>query len=182
MVPTLSGEGAGLEEINQDNQLIMVSLGLGTSAHIDPNDGGLSLASWSQASLSQKRVEPEGWWFLFPDVGLAIKLCDGVLISWDGRTAAHATCVPWGVPDGDSLCALFMGVSLAKTELSRREAEFRRCQTARCLGCRGGELCAGELVWVRWNPPSRPDHPTWRRRSAMVVSCAAGGGRLWSSG
>jgi hypothetical protein len=165
-----------MEDINDSNRLMQASTDLGGPRHVDCRDGGRCCAVWIQVSkqLSKSRVHPTGWWLLFPDVGLAIELCDGALVSWDGRYAAHCTCVPSGVHDGDQLCSLFMGISSGTSRLSRKQHEFAMCVRADRAGCGGGGLVIGDVVWVRWYPESRPewygDDRSWRRRSGKVAS------------
>jgi hypothetical protein len=165
-----AGLGVGLEDINGGNQLVQASRDLGTPRHLDINDGGRSIAVWTHFTSAQTRKQPLGWWFLFPDVGLAIELCDGALVSWDGRSVAHCTCVPARLPVDDHLYSLFFGVSSKTETAARKQREFELCVRARHLGCGGGVLVPGDHVWVRLFPESRPGTSMCRYRSAHVVS------------
>ena len=176
-VPLHAGMGVGMEDVQADNRLVQASLGLGGPRHVDCGNGGRSSAVWVQVTSHRERVQPTGWWLLFPDVGLAIELCDGVLVSWDGRSAAHCTCVPRGVPEGDELCSLFFGVSSKTASATRKMREFGMCVRADHAGRGGGVLVAGDVVWVRWCPESRPEWEethSWRRRSGRVVTVQGG--------
>ena len=46
------------------------------------------------------------WWLLFPRHGVAVELCHGCRILWDGRQQPHCTAVP-DVAKGDWLISLF---------------------------------------------------------------------------
>ena len=47
-----------------------------------------------------------GWWFLFPNHGVAVELAHGTWMSWDGRVQPHCSSVPCFAED-DELLSLF---------------------------------------------------------------------------
>eukprot|EP00965_Chrysotila_dentata_P024290 804541-Pleurochrysis_carterae.AAC.1 len=63
---------------------------LGNPAHIDMQDGSHSFViSAFENPQNLRRDVKHTSWLLFPDVGLAIELIDGVGVSWDGRKLRH---------------------------------------------------------------------------------------------
>lgn len=76
------------------------SIDLENESHFDNND----LSACFVAFSSQSGVDVEGWYLLFPDVklnrdgeeyhGLAIRLRNGIIISWDGRKVTHCSTRP----------------------------------------------------------------------------------------
>ena len=66
------------------------SKNLGNPEHTDSNDHGRSYAAW----VTKSPPHADTAWFLFPQWGVAIELCNGTFISWDGASCAHCTSVP----------------------------------------------------------------------------------------
>ena len=93
-----------------------VSANLGNSQHIDP-DCPRSYAVWFRTGSGTR-----GWYFLFPEHGVALRLRHGTAVSWDGRTQRHCTAVPV-LADGDDLYSLFAALPAdACAQLARRRA------------------------------------------------------------
>lgn len=72
---------------------LMVSVNLANSPHYDSGDSAKSIAIW----VEEKPGQAENWFFVLPNVshkgkqGLVVKLCHGVVISWDGREIYHCS-------------------------------------------------------------------------------------------
>jgi hypothetical protein len=97
-----------------------MSDGLGNAEHIDP-DGYRCYAVW--LSKLGHAGASRSWWMLFPRHGLAIELCHGCWISWDGRVQPHCTAVP-DVADGDRLLSLFCSLPANAMGVLQRKAMF----------------------------------------------------------
>lgn len=89
-----------------------VTVNLTNRPHRDLDDAGKCFAIWVQKYVGGKPPKPpKQWWLLFPCVGLAIQLEQGVRISWNGRCAQHCSISVPG-EEGDELLSLFAGTSL----------------------------------------------------------------------
>ena len=67
----------------------IVSIDLGNPLHRD-DDHSRSYAGW----FCPEEISNRSAWFLFPEWGVAIELCNNTWISWDGRNCAHCSSVP----------------------------------------------------------------------------------------
>ena len=136
------------------------SVDLGNSCHTD-RDGARSFAVWL-------RAKPDGcacgWWFLFPEHGVAVALAHGTWISWDGRSQPHCSAVPC-VPEGDRLLSLFASLPANLCSVFKREQAcghdiaMRHAQGKEGAHCdvSGSErvlrqLKVGTPVMLRWVP------------------------------
>lgn len=78
---------------NGPGSRMVVSVNLANSPHYDVGDTSSSVAVW----VEEKPGSAKNWYFVLPNVsymgnmGLAIKLGHGVVISWDGRDIYHCT-------------------------------------------------------------------------------------------
>lgn len=139
-----TGAPDGVEQYDEEEPFIQVSWWLGNPKHLDPGDGGRSHAVWCRGEPLKK--EPESWFFLLPDHGIAVRLVHGTCISWDGREVAHCTSIPSGAQPGDQLYSCFFGV---KEDL--RLARRRLLELQWAMECREGTVfAAGDEVWVQW--------------------------------
>ena len=93
------GKHVGYEQLQQQIREVFVdcnnaplcyitSKNLSNSEHLDTNDCSRSYAFWVTEH------DYEGAYLLFPQWGLAIELCHGRYISWNGKECAHCTSVP----------------------------------------------------------------------------------------
>ena len=98
-----------------------MSDGLGNAMHVDP-DGHRSYAVWLSA-LGHAGAS-RSWYLLFPRHGLAIELCHGCWISWDGRVQPHCTAVP-DVAEGDRLMSLFCSLPANAMNVLERANSWR---------------------------------------------------------
>lgn len=81
------------------------SLNLGNELHND-NDGTRSFAVW----VSNNEESPStSWYLLFPQWEVAIELCHGTWISWNGRVCGHCSALP-NVINGEELVSLFCSI------------------------------------------------------------------------
>ena len=82
-----------------------MSVNLGNSSHYDVNDATQGYAVWTEENPSMG----SNWFFVMPNVhgkrpdgvpflGLAVRLCHGAAISWDGRALRHCTSI--SMPEG----------------------------------------------------------------------------------
>lgn len=105
-----------------------------------------------------------------PDVGLAIELWDGVVISWDGRVARHCT----AVQECDSrhlLYSLFYATPKLVEKKSKQAEQMRLALTVKhelLRASRPRHLQPNDVVWVRWSP-CKHKPAAWTRRRACVV-------------
>ena len=79
-----------LKNVNNHPACWMVSCNLANAMHVDKNDASRSFVIW----ISQSQTERHTWWFLLPTYGVAIQLCHGRCISWDGSKIEHCTSMP----------------------------------------------------------------------------------------
>lgn len=96
-----------------------VSLDLGNSMHID-HDGGRCWAMWGRTGVGS-----QGWLFLFPMHGVAIRMRHLVSISWEGPEIHHCTCMPTIMP-----CDHFISIFAALPADVVRQFERRRALAA----------------------------------------------------
>lgn len=108
---------------------VQVSKDLANPAHLDPNDEGRSHAVWMRKLFLQ--AEPEGWYFLLTDVGLAIELCHGACVSWDGREVRHCTSIASPISNKDVLLSYYFGMSAPLKRAYERLRKFEACQAFR---------------------------------------------------
>ena len=79
------------------------------------------------------------WYLLFPRHGLAIELCHGCWISWDGRVQPHCTAVP-DVAEGDRPHVPVLLLACEREERARAR-ELVVCAHARTKGTDGPHMC-----------------------------------------
>ena len=115
---------------------------------------------------------PTSWYFLLPDVGLAIELTDGVAISWDGRHVAHCTAVPHDVQPTDALFSVFFSMPSDVMAADVRSSEMLRAERHRASGPQC-PLAQGERVWARWYPYAC--EAFWRRARGVVKEVGSTG-------
>ena len=138
--------------------------GFSSGEHVDTGD------TWRSYTRYARRFPSKGTpdlWFLYPHIGLAIEVDNGICISWDGRFAAHCTAVPHGLTGGDELYAAFFSLSAGVEASYRRQAEMRRALDAYCEDGRP-EIESGTQVWVRWYPIPDEDPKLWRRATGRL--------------
>jgi hypothetical protein len=125
--------------VNFPSLSFAASRNLTNQAHLDVGDDGRCFAIWARRNLCTP--PPPQWWLLFPSVGLAIQLADGVRISWDGRHAMHCS---MSVPSpGDELLSLFVAEDRGVASAHRKQASFRAGQRV----TRADQLMVGRIVW-----------------------------------
>jgi len=83
----------------------VVSKDLGNPKHID-DDFSRSYAGW----FTKETVHDKSAWFLFPDWGVAIELCNDTWISWDGVNCAHCSSVPH-LAESNNIYSLFTAIT-----------------------------------------------------------------------
>lgn len=118
-----------MEQYEGQEPFVQVSKNLSNAAHLDPGDNGRSHAVWMRTNYMAK--EPEGWYLLFPDVGLAIELCHGACVSWDGRMTRHCTSIPHSMAAQDTLYSYFFGLNTPLTRARGRIAAFKAARAYR---------------------------------------------------
>lgn len=163
-----AGKPDGVEQYEGQEPFVQVSKDLSNAAHLDPGDNGRSHAVWMRTKYLAN--EPTGWYFLFPDVGLAVELCHGACISWDGRMVRHCTSIPSSVTAQDTLYSYFFGLNTPLTRARGRLAAFKAATAFR----RSHEheyppYEPGMLVWVRIRDEDRE-----RVRVGIVVAVDGG--------
>eukprot|EP00966_Prymnesium_polylepis_P322439 7378695-Prymnesium_polylepis.1 len=92
VLPPPPGAGCGWEAFAQQRAAARfgglpacadASHNLANPVHLDVGDGDRSFAIWTRGQPQLGEIV--GHYLLFPHVGLAIELVDGVAVSWDGR-------------------------------------------------------------------------------------------------
>jgi hypothetical protein len=100
------------------------------SRNLDVGDAHRSYAVWVRQQAQAGRID--GHWFLFPHVGLAVELVDGVAISWDGREIWHSTSAPsQPVQHDDALLSLFFSLPLDVVAAGERRRHMADALVAR---------------------------------------------------
>ena len=79
-----------LSELTDFPRCWNASLNLGNELHND-YDGTRSFAVWVS---NNKESASTSWFLLFPEWEVAIELCHGTWISWNGRVCGHCSAVP----------------------------------------------------------------------------------------
>ena len=96
---------------------MVVSVDLANATHYDINDASMCFAIFAET----KPYTTRGWFFTLPNVlvkfqnrtyhGLALKLCHGACIHWDGRIIRHGTSVHKCPTSEDHTLGFFWGAS-----------------------------------------------------------------------
>jgi len=81
------------------------SLNLGNEMHRD-RDGDRSFAVWVS---NNKESSKSSWYLLFPEWEVAIEICHGTWISWNGKFCGHCSAVP-NLAEGEQLLSLFCSI------------------------------------------------------------------------
>jgi hypothetical protein len=111
------------------------SQNLGNAMHVDPNDMHQSFAIFALSKKANSRAlgyelvkagAQTSWYLLFPINGVAVKLEDGVGVSWPGNSVPHCSSIPLHTHDCLSLfttlnwsiekCYIFQGLCDEKRE------------------------------------------------------------------
>lgn len=165
------GRGVGFEELLAEQKRLMperpawpvcwaCSGCLGNAAHFD-RDCSRSFAVW----VARRPGASGSWWFLFPRHGLAVALCHGTFISWDGRQQTHCTSSPQ-LGAGDNLVSLYAGLYADMKSVRERvlecDAELRERKER--SGMIWGRLREGMVLAVRYVPAAPATHVTKRQR------------------
>jgi hypothetical protein len=105
--PVVPMDGDGVHRVGYT---VDMSVDLGNASHVDFNDGSQGFSLWGEEFPGRAT----NWFLVMPNIhgmrprgdewisfdGLAIKITDGVSISWDGRNIRHCTSIsePDGIP------------------------------------------------------------------------------------
>jgi len=177
LVTCAAGEDVGFEELKLMEVSYAASVGLGNPAHFDRKDAHQCFAWWVRAM--PHLAPPTEWWFLCPDIGLAIMLVDGTCGSWDGRSVRHCTGVPVGVSEGDELLSLWLGAKTDMDVCEQRRSMMSDALLARAAlpEVRSRPWVVGDVVWVKWGVVGEPlAGNKWRRTTGIVRKVSGGGG------
>jgi hypothetical protein len=117
---------------------LFISEDLGNAPHEDINDACKCICVWKETIDGISK----NWYFILPDMigqyyvkgddgvehlrsftGIAIKLYDGIIISWDGRIICHGTTL---TKTGSSMCHTYGCVFVAKSTVVQQTASFKR--------------------------------------------------------
>ena len=151
---------------------------LANPVHLDVGDGDRSFAVWMRGQPQLGEIV--GHYLLFPHVGLAIELVEGVAVSWDGRVLAHCTSEPATVVRADdALLSLFFSLPIDVAAAEARMAEMRDALAARAASDMYPPWSEDAQVWAKWYPwvgdAQRPGSDRWYRATGVVASVAADG-------
>ena len=97
----------------------IVSKNLGNPEHID-NDLSRSYAGW----FTNGDIANESAWFLFPNWGVAIELCNDTWISWAGNECAHCSSIPH-LTDEVEIYSLFTAIT---KKVSTTADRVKKCE------------------------------------------------------
>ena len=109
----------------------------GNENHVDPKDGGAQgMTVWHEWKPRKDKVKVSNWYFLFPDIrvfvdgtsrnGLAIPLCHGAVISWDGRCLRHCTAKPNIQGKNSKVFGTYFGAHQQVLEVAKKYPRCRR--------------------------------------------------------
>ena len=121
---------------------------------------------------------PIAWFFLVPELSLAIRLCDGCALSWDGRVLRHCSAAPLGISRGDMLLSLWRGSKSDAQRAVLRMEEMRDALRAREMSpyVRGLAWRVGEIVWVKWTAQGEQlAGRVWRRTTGEITEVLSDG-------
>jgi len=104
------------------------SLWLGNAMHGD-RDASRSFAVWVRSGSGGS----EGWWFLWPRHGVALKLRHGVAMSWDGVEQDHCSGLVSRLDLDDELLSVFVALPSDAMAILRRREWLRTQLTLRTL-------------------------------------------------
>jgi len=93
------------DELTDVPQCWNASLNLGNELQNDC-DGDRSFAVWINNKKESSNIS---WYLLFPEWEVAIEICHGTWISWNGTVCGHCMAVP-NLADGDRLLSLFCSI------------------------------------------------------------------------
>lgn len=116
----------------------IISDGLGNPMHVD-DDHSRSFAGW----FTKKEIKNRSAWLLFPKHGVAIELCDGTFISWDGIHCDHCSSVP-NLSPNNRIFSLFTAVT---NKVHRTLQKAKNCQAIlKKIKAEGTRLAEGARV------------------------------------
>ena len=122
----------------------IVSQDLGNPKHVD-DDFSRSYAGW----FTKEPIGDKSAWFLFPNWGVAIELCNDTWISWDGINCPHCSSVP-RLEGNNHIYSLFTAITKkVYTNAERVNACETLLQNRVCFE----SLRLHEHVTLRWVPP-----------------------------
>ena len=152
------------------------SANLANPSHVDVGDAHRSFAVWVRQQPQAGRVD--GWWFLFPHVGLAVELVDGVAISWDGREVSHCTSAPsQPVRHDDALLSLFFSLPLDVIAAGERRRLMSDALVARHASDAYPRWRRNMSVWGKWYPfVGDVGTDRWYRATGTIVEVGSDGG------
>lgn len=137
-----------MEQYAGHTPFIQVSKNLANPAHLDPSDDGRSHVVFIRKQ--HLLPDPSGWYLLFPDVGLAIRLYHGACVSFDGRLARHCTSICSSVRPKDDLYGYFFGLNSRLMNAEWRLRKFNDAATHRwACGTNYPPFVVNMHVWVR---------------------------------
>ena len=121
--------------------------GLGNPPHRDFKDGHQCYAQWYvQGNGNQVR----SWWFLLPQHGLAIELCDGACISWDGRDITHCTAASLTLGEDCKLYSLWCSVHQTLIDQVGLDASVRDALRRRQRDADSARFATGDDCYLLW--------------------------------
>ena len=133
-IPQMSGDG-GSYKVSTSMDL---SVNLSNASHYDVHDASQGFSIWTEDSPGSTK----NWFFVLPNVygtkpgtgdsynGLVIRLCHGVLISWDGRIIRHCTSMmernaPGGKKRGHNVYGTFFAAKTRHIALGQQQCESK---------------------------------------------------------
>jgi len=122
----------------------IVSKDLGNPKHVD-DDQSRSYAGW----FTRENIDNQSAWFLFPDWGVAIELCNDTWISWDGVNCAHCSSVPH-LSTSNNIYSLFTAITKKIHTNAEKVNECERLLQRRSMF---ESLRVNQQVTLRWVPP-----------------------------
>ena len=87
-----------LSQIGMSARSLDVSISLVNAAHYDNGDKGEGVGLWFKDGCDHNSAD--NWYFLLPNCsidgskGVTIKLCQGLMISWNGQEVKHCSIDP----------------------------------------------------------------------------------------
>jgi hypothetical protein len=170
--PSCTGKGVKYETLNplggKKPPTWAASRNLGNPPHYDHKDAHRGYAQWyvERGELHDKITS---WWFLLPEHGIAIELCDGAAISWDGRAVIHCSSVP------NSPTALYsLWCSVPATAVARHEGDVECKVQLKASAGQKQQLHKGDKCHLLWTGPN----DTGKRAHDAIVDAVFDDGRV----
>jgi len=149
-----------------------VSKNLGNPPHYDKKDGHRGYAMWIADGMMN---QVSSWWFVLPMHGIAVELCDGVIISWNGSEVMHCSSVPCASCDVYSVWCSVPKSVLKRHAVDEHCKETLALRAKRCAPSESQrvQFAVGDKCLLLWRSGTSKV-----RSYDVAVDCVFGDGRV----